>query len=199
MKMKLTVATAICLFSTIAHSEMPGFYVNVQWGPAKTRLEHPIQITPAEKVLLPKLDDDQFAYRLGFGYQFDQIRSIEFGYRDFGKHKASYTDPFNDLRASQRESAFDITGKWSMVLSPRLNGYMKAGAALVKTSSDAQFNGKVASDSKSRIQPAFGLGLSYALTSEWPLDFSWNRIQHLGSGAAPSSDFYSVGLSYYFG
>jgi OmpA-OmpF porin, OOP family len=202
MKTKLTIATTICLFSTLAHSEVPGFYVNMQLGSAKTRLQHAMNIPPEQADILPSIDDDQFAYRLGFGYQLDQNRSIEIGYRDFGKHSAKYDVPMGDPLISQHEneSAFDVSGKWSMVLSPRFNGYVKGGAALVKTNTYIEVNGKrFIDDTQSKVQPVFGLGLSYAITPEWPIDLSWSRIQHVGSDAAPSSDFYSIGISYYFG
>ena len=108
--------------------------------------------------------------------------------------------------ASSKSSAFDLTAKGILPVTTKLSLYGKLGIAYLRPNSQGSliiinppYNGTTNSYSKT-LEPTFGLGVSYALKPNVPVEFSWNRIQKIGgSNHAPSSDFYSLGVSYYFG
>src|SRR5258708_3617735 len=82
--------TALLLASSIfcisVQAEMPGFYAGAQLGYANSHINTTNLVTVnngTSPVPLPDLNNLALAYRLSFGYQFDQYWAMEFGYRHF--------------------------------------------------------------------------------------------------------------------
>jgi OmpA-OmpF porin, OOP family len=205
-----TLLIGISIFSQIetAQAEMPGFYAAAQLGYANTHINTGNLVTinnGSTPVALPDLHNPAFAYRLSFGYQFNRYVAAEFGYRHFSNTDIAVFIPNNySAAASSKERAYDLVAKGMLPLSMQLSGYGKLGVAYVKANSQGYAsttaNYTATTNSYSNTwQPTFALGLSYALKPNVPVDFSWNRMQKLGGNSAPSSDFYAVGVSYYFG
>jgi OmpA-OmpF porin, OOP family len=191
-----------------AQAEMPGFYAAAQLGYANSHINTTNLVTVnngTAPVALPDLNNLALAYRLSFGYQFDQHWAMEFGYRHFSNTDISVGTTNYIANASSKSSAFDLTAKGILPVTTKLALYAKLGLAYLRPNSQGgliatlPFNGTTHSYSKT-LEPTFGLGISYALKPNVPVEFSWNRIQKMGgSNHAPSSDFYSLGVSYYFG
>lgn len=207
--------TALLLMSMITffraqnvQAEMAGFYAAAQLGYANSHINTTNLVTVnngTSPVPLPGLNHLAFAYRLSFGYQFDQHWALEWGYRHF-----SHTDIFVNAtqytaNASSKSSAFDLTAKGILPVTCKLTLNAKLGLAYLRPNSQgslstlAPYNGTQHRYSNT-LEPTFGLGVSYALKPNVPVEFSWNRIQKMGgNNHAPSSDFYALGVAYYFG
>lgn len=205
--------TALLLASSIfgiqnVQAEMPGFYAGAQLGYANSHINTTNLVTVnngTSPVPLPDLNNLALAYRLSFGYQFDQYWAMEFGYRHFSNTDISVGTNNYLASASSKSSAFDLTAKGILPVTPKLSLYAKLGIAYLRPNAQggllsiSPYSGTTNSYAKT-LEPTFGLGISYALKPNVPVEFSWNRIQKAGgSNHAPSSDFYSLGVSYYFG
>ena len=205
----LLVGISIFSLSQTAQAEMPGFYAAAQLGYGNTHINtgNLVSITNGfSPVTLPDLNNMALAYRLSFGYQLNQNLAIELGYRRFSNTSINAGDGSHySAVASSQERAFDLVGKSIIPLTNQFSVYGKWGIAYVKPNSHGVANttsGYTASttDYSNTLEPTFGLGISYALKPNVPIDFSWNRIQKIGGdNHAPSSDFYAIGVSYYFG
>lgn len=204
----LLLASTIFSIAQNARAEMPGFYAGAQLGWANSHINTTNLITVnngTSPVPLPGLNNFALAYRLSFGYQFDRNWAMEFGYRHFSHTETSVVTNNYVANASSKSSAFDLTAKGILPVTCKLNLYAKLGIAYLRPNSQGSviaispYSGTGNSYSKT-LEPTFGLGISYALKPNVPVEFSWNRIQKMGgSNHAPSSDFYSLGVSYYFG
>lgn len=206
----LLLVSTMTIFSTQSvHAEMPGFYAGAQVGYANSHINTTNLVTlnnGTSPVPLPDLNNLALAYRLSFGYQFDQHWAMEFGYRHFSNADISLGTNNYIASASSKSSVFDLTAKGILPVTTKLSLYGKLGIAYLRPNSQGSliiinppYNGTTNSYSKT-LEPTFGLGVSYALKPNVPVEFSWNRIQKIGgSNHAPSSDFYSLGVSYYFG
>lgn len=203
----LLASTALAITHNV-QAEMPGFYAGAQLGYANTHLNTTDLVTvnqATSPVSLPGLNNILLTYRLSFGYQFDQHWAMEFGYRHFNNASTSAFSNHYIASASSKMSAFDLTAKGILPVNSKLNLYAKLGIAYLRPNSQGglivsvPYNGTTHSYSKT-LEPTLGIGISYALKPNVPVEFSWNRIQKMGgSNHAPSSDFYSLGVSYYFG
>jgi OOP family OmpA-OmpF porin len=213
MLKKISTATLLVgIFSSItqtAHAEMPGFYANAQLGYANTHINTGNLVTvnnASGSVALPDLNNTAIAYRLAFGYQLNENAAVELGYRRFSNTNIGVVNADYSASASSKERAWDLVGKSIIPLTSQLSAYGKLGIAYVKANSQGYANttnpdySASFSDYSNTLEPTFGLGLSYTLKPNVPVELSWNRIQKLGgNNHAPSSDFYSLGVSYYFG
>jgi OOP family OmpA-OmpF porin len=205
----LFIGISILSVAQTARAEMAGFYASAQLGYGNTHINTGNLVTVnngTSPVALPDLNNWPAAYRLSFGYQLNQNLAVEVGYRRFSNTNINAGDVTHYLAtASSQERAFDLMGKTMLPLTQELSAYGKLGIAYVKANSQgsAMTSGSYTSSSNSyanTLEPTFGLGISYALKPNVPIDLSWNRIQKIGGGNhAPSSDFYALGVSYYFG
>lgn len=205
-----TLFIGIASFGLIqaAQAEMPGFYASAQLGYGNTHINTSNLVTVSNAgtpVALPNLNNMAIAYRLAFGYQLNENLAVELGYRRFSNTDTAASTTDYMAGASSKERAFDLVGKSIIPLTSQLSAYGKLGIAYVKANSQGYANATLpftasVSDYSNTLEPTFGLGLSYTLKPNVPIDFSWNRIQKLGgNNHAPSSDFYAIGVSYYFG
>jgi opacity protein-like surface antigen len=205
----LLLGISAVALSQAAHAEMPGFYAGAQLGYGNTHINTSNLVTVhngSSSIALPGLNKIALAYRLSFGYQFNRSLAVEFGYRRFSNTDINAGDGANYYAsASSQERAFDLVGKSILPLTNRLSIYGRWGIAYVKPNAHgyAVLKGSYTASTarySNTLEPTFGLGISYALKPNVPIDFSWNRIQKTGANNhAPSSDYYALGVSYYFG
>src|SRR5579864_1858711 len=134
--------------SSMAHAEIPGFYVGAQLGYGNNHLNTTdlVRITQGSAtVALPDLKHTTIAYGFSYGYQFNQNFAVEVGYRHFGETDIHVGDGVNYFAgASSQESAFDLLGKCILPIGKRFNIYGKLGIAYVKphTQGDATTAGR---------------------------------------------------------
>ena len=169
-------------------AEMPGFYAGAQLGYANSHINTTNLVTVnngTSPVPLPEMNNLALAYRLSFGYQFDRYWAMELGYRHFSNTDISVGTNNYIANASSKSSAFDLTAKGILPVTTKLNLYAKLGIAYLRPNAQgavlafSPYSGTMNSYSKT-LEPTFGLGISYALKPNVPVEFSWNRIQKMG-------------------
>ncbi len=198
---KLAVsAIAACAISTVANAAVSGPYVGGQVGWGNTNINNN-DIFGNNSGISSSIDNTGVAGRIFAGYQFNPNWAAELGYTRF-----SDTD-INDITAygvpvgngSLREQAFDLVGKGILPLQNNFNLYGKLGAAYLQ--GDMSFNGSGVSTTgdENKVYPTYGVGISYDVTPNVPVDLSWNRIQKVGDSDLQSTDLIAVGIAYNFG
>jgi len=181
-------------FPLVASASIPGFYLLGQLGTADTHQE---ATNAAAQSINSKM---AFTGRIAGGYQFNQNVAFEMGYTRFSDVDFSGVGGVPGQNVSLREKAIDFMAKPMLPISSNVNLYAKLGLAYLKANGSALVNGRNYLGYSDSWNPSFGLGLSYDITPFVPLDLAWTRIQGVGGGnSIPSTDFYSIGLAYYFG
>jgi OmpA-OmpF porin, OOP family len=193
LQKKLLVAAALAGFSMVgfssaANAALPGYYIGGQLGWGDTHISNYSDTSGYT------FDQTGVAGRVFGGYQVNQNFATELGYTHFSntdvKAKSSGVKQ-GDIEAY----AVDLTAKGILPLNDVTNIYGKLGPAWIKETGASGFSG-----SKDKVYPTFGVGVSYDITPNVPVDLSWNRIQRIGgSDNIPSTDLFSVGIAYNFG
>jgi OmpA-OmpF porin, OOP family len=181
-------------FPLLASASIPGFYILGQLGTADTHQE---ASNAAAQSINSKM---AFSGRIAGGYQFNQNIAFEIGYTRFSDVDFSGVGGVPGQNVSLSENAIDFMAKPMLPISSNVNLYAKLGLAYLKANGSAFVNGRSYLGYSDSWNPSFGLGLSYDITPFVPIDLAWTRIQSVGGGnSIPSTDFYSIGLAYYFG
>lgn len=185
---------SLLFFPLLASASIPGFYLLGQLGTADTHQE---ASNAAAQSINSKM---AFTGRLAGGYQFNQNVAFEIGYTRFSDVDFSGIGGVPGQNVSLSQNAIDFMAKPMLPISCNVNFYAKLGLAYRKTNGSAFVNGRSYLNYSDSWNPSFGLGFSYDITPFVPIDLAWTRIQSVGGGNnLPSTDFYSIGLSYYFG
>lgn len=182
-----------CCSPVLAHASIPGFYILGQLGTADIHQE------ATNAAALSVNNNMVFTGRIAGGYQFNQNVAFEIGYTRFSNVDFSGVGGVPGQNASLSEKALDFMAKPMLPLSNNFNIYAKLGLAYFKANGSTLVNGHSYLNYSDSWNPTFGLGFSYDITPFVPIDLAWTRIQSVGSNTAPSTDFYSIGLAYYFG
>jgi len=189
--------------SSFANAALPGFYVGGQAGWGDTHASSAYSSPSSSK-------DTGLAGRIFTGYQIDQNWAVELGYTKFSNAKVKYNygsvDGVNlgSARFTTKEQAVDLVAKGILPLQDGFGLYGKAGAAYLdgKVSGSGNVLGHNLSGSitEHKILPTFGVGVSYDITPNVPVDLSWNRIQKVGNTRfLRSTDLIALGIAYNFG
>jgi OmpA-OmpF porin, OOP family len=178
----------------LANASIPGFYILGQLGTADTHQE-------ASNAAAQSIDSKiAFTGRVAGGYQFNQNVAFEIGFTRFSDVNFSSIGGIPGQNVSLSQYAIDFMAKPMLPISCNVNLFAKLGLAFRKANGSAFVNSKPYLGYSDSWNPTFGLGLSYDITPFVPLDLAWTRIQSVGGGnTLPSTDFYSIGLAYYFG
>lgn len=184
---KLCLISLLALSSSAAFAAVPGFYVGAQLGDADNHYSN-----SNANVTSSNIDDTGIAGRIFGGYEFTPLWGLELGYIRFSNIKYSN---INGTASSGeiKQDAVDILGKRSFPFDNGVSLVAKAGMA-VET---ARHDSNVGNDDN-EVQPVFGIGVSYDIIPQIPVELSYMRYQDVG-GNIPSSDFLALGVSYYFG
>jgi opacity protein-like surface antigen len=183
-----------CCFPLLSYASIPGFYLLGQLGTADT---HQQASNAAALFINGKMS---FTGRIAGGYQFNQNVAFEMGYTQFSDVNFSGVAGVNNQNVSLGEKAVDFTAKPMLPLSNNFNIFARLGLAYFKANGSSLVNNRSYLGYSDSWDPSFGLGLSYDLTPFIPLELAWTRIQNVGgNNTTPSTDFFSLGLAYYFG
>jgi OOP family OmpA-OmpF porin len=122
-------------------------------------------------------DSTGTALKVVGGYTFGQGVSLEVGYLDFGKIKASN----GMLSVEIKSSALTLGGAYKLAFTPDFAGHLRLGVASMKAEAKATtFFGNF-NDSETKAKLYYGLGLSYAfsnaVSAEIGADFSQAELQ----------------------
>ncbi len=217
VSMALATLAAIGM-STQAAAGAPGFYVGAQAGWGDVHQSGISANDLSNDLGLPintfsgSSKDTGIAGRGFVGYQFNPYFAVESGYTLFSNMTTRANGSFGPFSISESgkvsTQAIDLLGKGILPLSNGFSLYGKAGAAYliskatanVTTSGFGLSSSGSASQTNSKLYPAFGAGVSYDITPNVVTDISYNRIQKVGSSdAVGSTDFIGLGLAYNFG
>lgn len=181
-------------FPLLSSASIPGFYILGQLGTADTHQE------ASNAAALSINSKMAFTGRIAGGYQFNQNVAFEMGYTRFSDVDFSGVSGISNANVSLSEKAIDFMAKPMLPISSNVNLYAKLGLAYLKANGSAVVNGRNYLGYSDSWNPSMGVGLSYDVTPFVPIDLAWTRIQSVGGrNNIPSTDFYSIGLAYYFG
>jgi opacity protein-like surface antigen len=178
-----------------------------------------LQITPFATLVSTNTTSNRqtgLAGQIFVGYQFNINWAAEFGFTQFSNavsrvsavgQDSALQLPINMTgRSSIRTNAFDMVVKGIVPLPDHISAYGKLGLAYLRA--DEQFSSTLSElttinttlhMSESRVYPTYAVGLAYNFTNKISSDISWIRIQKIGGGSLPSTDFAALGLLYCFG
>lgn len=176
-------------FTHNAFAALPGFYLGAQVGDGFTHygVNDINTIRSASSV-----SSEGIAGRVYGGYQFTPNWGGELGYLQFSNIKF-YNINGGTASNQIKQSAVDLFVKGTYPLPRCFSVNGKLGVALVSARHDSLLGGD-----ENKLLPAVGLGASYDLLCDIPVDVSYEHIFQVG-GRIPSADFVAFGLSYYFG
>lgn len=188
IKIGLTAVSTL-VFSSFAHAALPGFYLGIQGGVADTHYS----TGSVSGVTSANIHNTVAAGRVFGGYEFTPNWAAELGYTQFAN--TTYKN-INGTGSNGHisQNAVDLVGKGILPLDDGFGLYAKLGLAVINSIQRLV----VSSNTRSNVYPTFGLGASYDITENIPIDISWNRIQKTGNGI-PSTDFFAAGIAYNFG
>lgn len=186
--MKRIFYLMIILITQSSFAAPAGFYTGIEAGRAYTHYRP----TDVSGVTTAQIDNIGFGGRIYAGYQWDANWAAEIGYTYY---PLTHFNNINQTGFNGRinETASDLMGKFIIPFSCKLNGYGKLGFAHINAGKEANLPG----GNKSEFCPTYGLGLSYDITTNVPIDISWRRVQQIGSIA--DADLLAIGISYHFG
>ena len=202
------------LITSNAFAVAPGFYMGLMTGPAtNSGSEQQVLGDPPTfpdgtiNLVTATPKSKQWGSRIYMGYQIGYYAGIEAGLTYFSginydtKNLPTCTGP------SVRVRDFDIVGKGIIPFSPYFDVYGKAGVAITYVSESGAFNppttnnpgnGSGCGRSKytTKYNPTLSVGASMALSQNWVIDASINRV--MVGGLPGNVDYFAVGFSYHF-
>jgi OOP family OmpA-OmpF porin len=157
------------------------------------------------KNLFIPCDDQDAAWRIFGGYQFNRNWALELGYGDFGEAHGSGPIPAGGNATFRTHSyAFDLTGIGSLYLTQRLSLFGRLGAYMGRTTRDIEFtNFPNVNEAKTNSGLTYGAGLGYNLgplgvRAEWQRYDNIGTNQNSGIEGEPSGtdevDVFSIGV-----
>ena len=114
-------------------------------------------------------DDEDTAFSVFGGYQFNKYFGLETGYVDFGKIESDTVGP--DLEG---DSAY-LTAVGTLPITDKFSAYAKAG--LHRWNLDTELPGLVGTSDDSGTDPTYGLGVQYRFTDRVALRGEYSRFE----------------------
>ena len=114
-------------------------------------------------------DDEDTAFSVFGGYQFNRWFGLEAGYADFGKLEPDVAGP-----ALEPDAAY-LTAVGTLPFTDRLSGYLKAGVQ--RWNLDAAIPGLTGTDDDSGTDPTYGVGLQYRFSDAFALRGEYSRFE----------------------
>lgn len=114
-------------------------------------------------------DDEDTAFSVFGGYQFNRYFGLEAGYADFGKIEPDVAGP-----ALEGDSAY-FTAVGTLPITDRFSAYAKAG--LHRWNVDTSLPGLTGNDDDSGTDPTYGLGAQYRFTDRVALRGEYSRFE----------------------
>ena len=113
-------------------------------------------------------DDEDTAFSVFGGYQFNKYFALEGGYADFGKIESKGAP---DLEA---DTAY-LTAVGSLPITDKFSAYAKAG--FHRWNLDSELPGVVGNDDDSGSDPTYGVGVQYRFTDHVALRGEYSRFE----------------------
>ncbi|MBF6023129.1 outer membrane beta-barrel protein [Lysobacter niastensis] len=114
-------------------------------------------------------DDEDTAFSVFGGYQFNRYFGLEAGYADFGK-----IEPQGAGRALEADSAY-LTAVGTLPITEKFSAYAKAGFHAWNL--DDAIPGLTGTNDDSGTDPTYGVGVQYRLTDQVALRGEYSRFE----------------------
>jgi OOP family OmpA-OmpF porin len=139
-------------------------------------------------------DDEDTAWKILGGYQFNKNFAVEFGYTDLVE--VSGGGAVGNF--STEATAFELVAVGMMPLADRFSVYGKIG--MYRADVDASGTGIFGSVSESNTDLTFAVGVRYDFTRNLGVRAEWQKYQDVGGGEIGESDVdvLSVGVIWKF-
>jgi OmpA-like transmembrane domain len=134
-------------------------------------------------------DESGSAFKIVGGYNFDGV-GLEIGFTDFGKSKASGFG----ITAEVQVTALNVVGAFKGNFTPDFAGHLRLGLASVKTEGKASNGFSSYSESENKVQPYFGVGLSYAFSNTLALEAGADFTKAELDGGSNNVRAFTLGL-----
>lgn len=144
-------------------------------------------------------DTKDTGYKVFGGWMFTPNLGVEAAYFDLGQATGAASLPgFGSVGVTGKASGFSLAGVAALPLGDA-SLFAKAGFAQVRGEVEARTPFGNASQSESSLQPTFGVGASYAFTSNVSARIEWERVRvRYADDLKDDTDLVSVGLAYRF-
>jgi opacity protein-like surface antigen len=135
-------------------------------------------------------DENDTAYRLVAGYEFNRFLDVEASYADLGQAALDNQKVPEPDRATEQKATVDakglgvdIVGKYPF--TEQWSVYARVGAFDGRVhfqyfSGGGFILNSVLDTSATKWKPAYGLGVDWAFDSHWTAQFGWDQYQQLG-------------------
>jgi OmpA-OmpF porin, OOP family len=144
-------------------------------------------------------DTRDTGYKLFGGWTFTPNLGVEAAYFDLGQATGAASLPgLGTVGVTGKASGFSLAGVAALPLGDA-SLFAKAGFAQVRGEIEARTPFGNASESDSSLQPTFGVGASYALTSNLSARIEWERVRvRYANDQKDDTDLISAGVAYRF-
>lgn len=145
-------------------------------------------------------NEDDTAYKIQMGFQFNRYFAMEGGYVDLGR--ATYTASFNrgsaDASIKVRGVSAAILGM--VPLHHSLSLFAKLGVINAKAETNLRTTGLTASVNSTILRPNIGVGIIYDFGNAISTRLEYEEFYKLGDseGGTDKAGFWSLGLSFRF-
>lgn len=133
-------------------------------------------------------DDSDATIRGDIGYQFDKNWSAEVGYTSFGTLFKSHDNNFD---ASQKASAWTVSGIGTLPLGDRFGLFGRAGVARYEANNSGTVQGVEVKDRKD-VKPYAGAGVKFSVTPNFALRAEFQYYADLSGVDGSKDDVQSV-------
>ncbi|HJW47154.1 MAG TPA: outer membrane beta-barrel protein [Lysobacter sp.] len=114
-------------------------------------------------------DDEDTAFSVFGGYQFNKYLGLETGYVDFGK-----IEPQGNGAALEGDTAY-LTAVGTLPITDKFSAYAKAGVH--RWNVDDELTGLIGKNDDSGTDPTYGLGAQYRLTDQVAIRGEYSRFE----------------------
>jgi len=185
----LVIAAGLFISTASFASVSPSWYLGLQLGWTDTNYSS----SDLDGVSTASIDSDGFGGRVYGGYQHNENIAFEIGYTYFAETDVDNIGGGGGPDGDITQYAIDATVKPMFPLTYGLVVYARLGVAYVKPNDSSA----VASDLDSEFNYLYGPGISYDITDNVVVDFSYTRIN--GSGDTEDTELAAIGIQYHFG
>lgn len=198
-------AIPLLLLSALARPVSAGeFYLLGAGGQSHIKVEqgtidNALRRAGATNVVSSK-DSSDTAYKIQFGYQFNQHFAIEGGYVDLGKATYKATFDQGSATGSIKARGPNIGFLGSIPATDSLSIFLKLGAINATAETKLDSVGIAAAIQKTLIRPNVGIGANYAINDSLSARVEYEQFYGIGDdkGGTKKIAFGSIGLTFKF-
>lgn len=141
-------------------------------------------------------DNSDTSARLNIGYDINSIWSAELGYTSFG---TLFKARNNNVNASQKASAWTLSGIAMLRLNESFGVYGRAGLARYSTDNSGTVEGIPVKD-QNDAKPYFGVGLNFEATQDLSIHTEYQHYTDISGVDGSKDDVQSLyaGVVYHF-